>query len=483
MKNTIKIAAIYLSAFFMLQLTCNAQMDTLRTGDRVPNFYYWDTNWWDYYYINYTTNANTPPTYDRISIGAFEFGNTNCRVECARYCYVEKELYIIGVAGVVYITMGDATLDSLMPEYFRVYEVGDDSNENSMFLLAEARWDTFTPRHMMVVEEYYRPFYWDYETETLKYDTVEETVLPVYEAYFDHPVPVHDSFYVSGTRENTFCRFQENNQLGYITNFYQHYPSANYVIGGPINCEDRMMYYPKPPHLKKKAHLIDTLYNASYHDTLWHGTWDFLSFIYLFPIFDTNNGFGGGTHTLDTCMYPSGFRANIPAYGQGPVVLLWNDNGSTEQWELSLCKECDNPDDGTISLHTINFASYENLDTATWYTAWIRAHCDSLRTSEWSDSLRFFVPGKTGQGSETISDIVDQYTSVMPNPAHGSVTVISSFNIRNIDIYTLNGQLAARKENINALSSALSLHTLPPSTYLLRIQTSHGVAYKKLVVK
>ena len=41
-------------AFLATAMCASAQVDTLDLGDRDPSYYYWDTNWWDHFYFNYS---------------------------------------------------------------------------------------------------------------------------------------------------------------------------------------------------------------------------------------------------------------------------------------------------------------------------------------------------------------------------------------------------------------------------------------------
>ena len=61
---------------------------------------------------------------------------------------------------------------------------------NPPSLLATTRWDTATPRIMMLPQTY------EY---AMAGNTTGSLVFPVYEAYFDHPVQVDSAFYIMGT--------------------------------------------------------------------------------------------------------------------------------------------------------------------------------------------------------------------------------------------------------------------------------------------
>ena len=73
-------------------------------------------------------------------------------------------------------------------------------------------------------------------------------------------------------------------------------------------------------------------------------------------------------------------------------------------------------------------------------------------------------------------------TYMMPNPASDQVTVMSSFRIERIEIYTLTGQ-RVMLEKVGGLSSQVDISSLAKGTYIVRIHTNRGVSSKRLVVK
>ena len=168
------------------------------------------------------------------------------------------------------------------------------------------------------------------------------------------------------------------------------------------------------------------------------------------------------------------------------ATLSWS-GGNADHWEVSRCTDGCEPEDGSITQWNSLAATLQGLDTARWYEARVRAVCshnDSIYYSDWSDSLRFYMPGSNGGGTDPtgIETTADRYTYVMPNPASGNVTVASSFRIGDVELLDLNGKSHLRT-TVDGLSAALDISSLPAGTYIVRITTSAGTAYKKLVVK
>ncbi len=490
---------ILLVFVYALSGTGLAQIDTLDIGERVPNYYYWDTNWWDYYFLNYSSanpwhylvytgvDSLGEPTFDTVFFPEINFSSgydgrfKGCKLETARYCYTDMALTVIGVAGMFFI-WPDVPSDSLKyPEYFRLYEV-DNKFGDSMIFMAQARWDTTPIRHYMVSEYYRRN-----QTNILK------TPYPIYEAYFDEPVVVNDSFYVSCTGENLFTAYDtvysQRVLDDTVINVMQikekkNSPDANIVhIGARF---DTGFVHPKPPIIKQKVHWLDG-HNENdiiVHDellpdtTIWQYTYKFRNlFFAIFPIFDTCPNCP--PVAPDTCKAPKNLRAVISQYEQGSVSLMWDYNGNAELWEVLLCKDGNPAENADITQHTTTFAQFNGLDTAQWYLARVRTKCDSIQTSQWSDSLSFYMPGSGGDPT-MIETVADRYTYLMPNPAGETVTVASSFRIGEVELYDLNGKLLARQK-VDGLQTALDISALAAGTYIVRVTTNNGTAYKKLV--
>ena len=113
----------------------------------------------------------------------------------------------------------------------------------------------------------------------------------------------------------------------------------------------------------------------------------------------------------------------------------------------------------------------------------IQIPCGTLSTyqnagGEWdkiADSL--FV-----ENCESIASVEENSTYLMPNPASETVTVASSFRIAEVELFSLDGRSLLRSR-VDAMSTALNLDGLAAGTYIVRIATNGGTAYKKLVVK
>ena len=448
-----------------------AQVDTLRIGDREPTYYYWDTNWWDHYFLNYP-GANQIYWY---SVGARSHGR--CQAEVARYCYTDQPLRVIGIAAAIgiYFDYNDVEhlsesemLANMVPEYLRLYEV--DSVTDGMILLDQAEWThTLAPRYKIATGYEHATSYTFYKN--------------LYEVFFDSVITVHDSFYVAMTGNNNLYRpcvdrAQAILEATQASNLY------GYDVTG---------WAPKPNHYRRKLHLIDVNnIDRTYEetDTNWHTysvyfhhaassnkAADLRDFMCIFPIFDTSR-----IIPPPACHTPGGLT--LVYANNGVATLSWTSGGA-DRWELSVCADGCEPEDGNMTQWNTSAATLSGLDTARWYAAYVRSVCsnnDSTYYSDWSDSIMFYVPGSGGGNPDGIETVAGRYTYLMPNPASEAVTVASSFRIGEVELYDLNGKrLICHK--VDGLQTALDISSLTSGTYIVRVTTNNGTAYKKLVVK
>lgn len=486
-----------------------AQLDTLDLDRLEPTYYYWDTCWYGY-------QVRAHPLYNLIE----ELGDTRLsfvlgrgmesygagdligegKVEYARYIHSDSTLRILGVAFLYYKGYPGSAVDTdrthCLPEYFILYR--PDSTDE-MIVVDSVRSDTAKARYTMLTT--YKPQYnlsysvsYDYDYD-YDFDTLDTIIgyNPVYEAYFKNPVEMEGDFYLSGTTNNNYkivwsvdsiyvppageWWYQENTRwahppTGYIT-------TRTYVWNG----DDEINYLPVGP-IKYRAHLVDE-YNHGWlaNDTLWHNyiwTKDDFNF---FPIFDTSH-YAPPIVTADTCPTPVALR--VMNRVNDTVTLIWNGPHGVE-YEVCV-KECDTPNMiDTTCVVTTQFVTLMGFDTSKWYTVQVRTVCDSARYSEWSDSLLFFIPSPPHVNEEDSVLAVGKrmeelYTTMTPNPATSSVRFFSSFYITDLTFYTLEGREISRYE-VGSSMIDVNVATLPRGVYIVRITTSRGSVFKKLILR
>ena len=460
----------------------------LEIGDREPTFYYWDTNWWDYYYLNYPEARSLP-----ISWVQWNINNRQYKGEVARYCYTDTALRVIGVAAAMsmnirYDSISEDDVHKYLEDgYFCLYEV--DSNTGEMVKLASKSWKGFRPRYKMATSISNSVWYPIMFSDPPKFTSV-------YEVYFDSAITVHDSFYVSTTDNNV--RTSDWTVISSLASVHAiSYDGHDPVTGS--NVVHHPEFYPKPNHYKRKLHIMpppegDDKYFET--DTLWHTydilrkptgrsfivdpvVWDY--FMFIFPIIDTT-----GLYLRQPCTTTTGFR-NV-SIDSCTVAMEWNLDGSSERYEVAVSRIGRTPEEGTVVQCDTNYAVVrtEPWDTtAQWYSAWVRCICAAGHRSEWSSPVTFNVHCSPGAGPEDpvgISVAVDRASRLQPNPASGSVRVESSYRIAEVELFSLDGRSLQRRA-VDATGTTLDISQLPSGTYIVRIATTSGTAYKKLVVK
>ena len=474
-----RVLTVCLVACFGMQLQAQIydttqHFDTLWIGDREPTFYYWDTNWFDYYY-------NQTRGMDNIRFSESISGDTYGQSEWARFCYTDSALRVIGVAAAIYIAVynGYSVFDhgdpyaSFVTDYLRLYEV--DSTTNEMVLLASKPWTGTQPRYMLNThyEEVRAPF-----PTTIKYAE------PVFEVYFDSAITVHDSFYVSMTMFNnvwtesafdvdvhlvTFSEVEYHiDETGHRVGTHPHPPYPGYIRRKQHRYDEHNFSYNWPDITDTNWHVISKAYAG--HDTASHTDW--FKYLSIFPIIDTMHEVAPRPIV---CPRPTNLSKVY--IGQEVAVFSWTADGA-DRWQLSIADPGQAPDEGLLIDCTSDIKSVTGLDTGRCYVARVRSICADTVASDWSDSVQFC----TKAGEVGIGTVADSYTRLFPNPAHNSVTVTSAFRISRMELYTEAGT-RVRDEEADGMSLSLDLGGIPAGNYLIRIRTNHGNVVKKLVVK
>ncbi len=343
----------------------------------------------------------------------------------------------------------DTTIAGREPEFFHLYEATPDT----FMLVGEVRWDTCTQ-----IRKYVGP--------DMTYD--------ICEAYFFKPVTVEDSFYVGYTLNNNIYHLaqvifadQWDGSIPVPTGVYTVYEHMVTRYGAIESMNER----PRPVNRTVKYKLYCTNMDP-YYDTLWHyasipsnsNQWWL-----LWPIFDT---------TGMACRSVSQL-AVTPIENQS-TTLTWSAPSGQIIWDVQYGRS-DAPRSGYTQTRVRNtpYLNLSNLDTGTYYTAYVRAMCDIGDYSPWSDSLVFYVPGDS---SNVGIRAVEQYTNLFPNPASDQATVTSSFGVKGIEVYSLKGELMEHSTRDGATVATINLQRYPAGSYIVRIRTAKGIVARRLEV-
>lgn len=487
-------------------LFCNAQLDTLDLQRLEPTYYYWDSCWPGYHalhteYSRTMTNSQHKPftfvhTCDMVGAGLCPEWQ---KVEYARYFQSDSALTILGVAAPCTfgcigccssLEIADSDLTHREPEYFILYDFNPKTGD--MTPVDSVRNDTAAnPKYKMMVSFYIDGIYPDPEPHVAVGDTIIRYA-SVREAYFKEPITMQGEFYLGATQNNNYRVIVGYDSI-YVPPAGAYWYTPLYRAARPFTkyvslwLNQREELIPKGPR-KVRAHLLDECNDHYFYlDTInWHTEYSKGYDLAYFLIFDTSS-YVPPAVTGDTCPAPVALRM-MNRIGD-TVTFIWNGPDSV-MFELSV-ERADSPGievaSKTVPTH---FATLSGFDTATWYTVRVRTLCDSSRHSDWSDSTMLYIPAQpnepTGDSLSVVTEIgkslEEQYTLLLPNPASFMVNIISSYYVISVTIYTMDGKEVYHAK-VGAIGTDINVASFPRGTYIVRVTTSRGHVFKKLILR
>ena len=456
-------------------------------------------------------------------------------------CYrvmIERPLKVVGIVGATWIDSNTAYYGSRnvvlpmrsdlpdmvhiprdpnvahrSPEYFMLFE--EDSNGLPREL-ARGRWDNLQPKHYAKYIDWQIVSYGS--TPYALYDS--SVYLPMYEVLFDTSFVMDRPFYVGMSFYNNY--YIDTNCIpdGECSTYSYDFRvprDYSYRIAHPLTCVGSTDYrlFKKPyqftsiqklcKHMSRNT-VVDPCYNPESNYPLQRGgeedelefpclcldtVWQDVSFeewrggITLFPKFDTtfNRGeepphipFDTTTPQPDPCPIPTGLT--FYDLGNNMVTILWNNNSAHTSYQLSYCRPGTDPNNGTLITPNGYMWALSDIDT-NWYVAYVRAQCANGEWTEWSDGLWF----RTGwEADNSVPQALEATTFIQPNPAHDRVQVFSSFQIRKLSLYDIQGRLVLT-QHVNGPSATVSLTNIPTGFYILLIDTPSGTVPRRLSIR
>ena len=174
------------------------------------------------------------------------------------------------------------------------------------------------------------------------------------------------------------------------------------------------------------------------------------------------------------------------------VTVQWGRDSVHRVFEVSYGREGTAPDDGTIV--TVYDTRWEFTDTAYRdipMVSYVRTVCreyDTLRWGEWSSPLRWRLHHEADTGGHGEIGVPEErgdlsrFVQLMPNPASGSVVVMSSYGIERVEVYDMRGERVLEEKG-RSTTLGFDAASWPRGAYVVVVHTPAGTSTKKLVLK
>ena len=448
--------------------------DTIYGRDTTYFYQWWSDQW--------LASDSMHKTYlNGFSTGSDGFG-LHGRV--VQYNYTEQPLNIVGIAtsyhsicmsgmyasehGIPWMVPLDIPTEQ--QEYVLLYEA--DTSRFKFYEVGRIPIDMSKPARYINIDYRYNGNYCCNIAPNLN------KTIKIREFYFDKPVTVRDSFYVGHTLNGNY--WPDPEWIGEDWPFRVTCWSLN--IGfDRHNCPTDQMDCDTMPLQQFRFKQDDFMLFPNGIDS---NIWYYLkapSYTIEFPIIEIDSSFYDGPPQY-VCPQVQNFR--IAQVAENTVVFLWDTHGDHQYWQMSYGLAGTEPDDGTIVYCPMQVGQIMGMDSCTDYVAYVRAVCnhDSIVYSEWSAPLEFNICDTTGGcGTESIEGGLGQYIQLFPSPASDQVQVFSSFELRSIEVYDLQGRTVLNVP-CEGHSAAFDVENWPKGMYVALVRTSAGNFTKKLVV-
>ena len=389
-----------------------------------------------------------------------------------------------------YYTVLDTSLATRAADSMALYKMTPDG----LTELASAGWRMDSPHRIM---EFFRGALSDNPHVTLlvnrpDYTFTQNTKVSLYEAMFENPVIVEDSFVVAGiamNNEGHYVEFPLDKTHSYWA--FDHNPTRYLRYYYAIEDYENEVFY-------NNRYLWEW---GKFRNLPWRKTWcaisefkrqppdgytmtdewwkdtSLLRHAYacplVFPIIETG---------FDTalCHDVSGLR--VAELGAGQATLMW-DSGDGGPWEVAIGKVTDPWESYTITTTTVPMATVTGLQRGVQYFALVRGYCSLTEEyGQWSEPVEVEVfqdPEPEGIGREAVEDGM---TYMVPNPTSGVTNVMSSYRMQRIAVYDTKGTKVHEQE-VDGIAAEVDASAWPKGVYIVAMYLDHGVKTRRLVVQ
>ena len=318
----------------------------------------------------------------------------------------------------------------------------------------------------------------DSVTEQWYWTRTAPPIVPLYEVMFDKPQVVTDSFMVAGT-----CR---NNELT------EALRSVTWPRDGGLPCY--MILWERCPtrywQVYGGANWTPSLFVRDTSYVTWikfrNENWRRLCmgerlvplmsvpkhFYVIFPIIDPD---------FDTTLCDAVRDVRSVEATDTTLTLMWN-GGNNVQWEVQYMEV--NGWEAWRETTRVPMVTLTGLHERTNYIVRVRGMCEwDTEYGPWSDWVDVFTGAHHDDppDPQSISNL-ERFTQMMPNPARGLVTVLSSYRLSRVVVYDLAGHAVLEQED-DGLTTTFDVGGLAKGVYVVAIHTPAGIATKRLVVE
>ena len=290
----------------------------------------------------------------------------------------------------------------------------------------------------------------------------------LYEVLFDRPEVVTDSFVVAGTANNNelvevFVPYPNGTgQSGQTQCKFEHRPTRYWSVRAFFDDPE-----PRMTNWMKVRGGEWMRMGISYTQTLGGFYWRYFNVI--IPIIDPD---------FDTTLCDAVSDVRVADSTDTTLTLMWN-GGNDVMWEVEYF-EMNTPTMYRVTT-TVPMATLTGLRERTNYMARVRGMCEwDTEYGEWSGWVELWTGAHHDNPQQSISNL-SRFTQMMPNPAKGEVTVLSSYRLSRVVVYDLGGRAVLEQED-DGLATTFDVSGLAKGVYVVAIHTPAGIATKRLVV-
>ena len=307
-------------------------------------------------------------------------------------------------------------------------------------------------------------------------------VVPLYEVMLDKPQVVTDSFIVAGTANNNEgsygIQYLPNHEMYENMWLWNKRPTRYWGLA--------YRYHPQVEGIDTPTGYADSLYVVwyKYRDLPWlrvnlvtptyvRGLNAPVATYYthvIFPIIDPD---------FDTVLCDVVRDVRMADSTDTTLTLMWN-GGNNVEWEVQYMEV--NGWDLWTTTTTVPMVTLTGLRERTNYMVRVRGKCSwDTEFGEWSEWLDLFTGAHRNDPPQSVSNL-ERFTQMMPNPARGLVTVLSSYRLSRVVVYDLQGHAVLEQED-DGLATTIDVSGLAKGVYVVAIHTPAGIATKRLVVE